>query len=46
MFGAGRETRTPKGYPIRPSNVRVYQFRHTCDALDYSEFKQKLKEIK
>src|SRR5215210_2617398 len=27
-FGGDGETRTLTGYPIRPSNVRVYQFRH------------------
>lgn len=26
--GARRGTRTPTDYSIRPSNVRVYQFRH------------------
>ena len=26
--GAEGGTRTPTGYPIRPSNVRVYQFHH------------------
>src|ERR1041384_4917103 len=26
--GAEGGTRTPTGYPTRPSNVRVYQFRH------------------
>jgi hypothetical protein len=45
-FGAGRETRTPKGYPIRPSNVRVYQFRHTCSSDYYNELFHKLKEFK
>ena len=27
-IGAEGGTRTPTGYPTRPSNVRVYQFRH------------------
>src|SRR5574341_1906052 len=27
-YGAEGGTRTPTGYPTRPSNVRVYQFRH------------------
>src|SRR5580765_625937 len=27
-FGAVGRTRTGMGYPIRPSNVRVYQFHH------------------
>ena len=27
--GARNENRTHTGYPIRPSNVRVYQFRHS-----------------
>ena len=26
--GAEGGTRTPTGFPIRPSNVRVYQFHH------------------
>ena len=33
------------GYPIRPSNVRVYQFRHTCSENYYSEKSFELKEI-
>ncbi len=28
LDGAGNETRTRKGHPTRPSNVRVYQFHH------------------
>ena len=28
IVGAEGGTRTPTGYPIRPSNVRVYQFHH------------------
>lgn len=28
LDGAGNETRTRKGCPTRPSNVRVYQFHH------------------
>ena len=30
-IGAGNETWTHTGIPIRPSNVRVYRFRHSCD---------------
>ena len=30
FFGAVNENRTHTGHPIRPSNVRVYQFRHHC----------------
>ena len=29
IFGARDENRTHTGIPIRPSNVRVYQFRHS-----------------
>ena len=29
IFGARDENRTHTGLPIRPSNVRVYQFRHS-----------------
>jgi hypothetical protein len=28
MYGAEGGTRTPTSYLTRPSNVRVYQFRH------------------
>ena len=28
IYGGDGETRTLTGFPIRPSNVRVYQFRH------------------
>jgi hypothetical protein len=28
LIGAEGRTRTGTGYPTRPSNVRVYQFRH------------------
>ena len=32
-IGAADENRTHTGYPIRPSNVRVYQFRHGRNCL-------------
>jgi hypothetical protein len=39
FFGAGNRNRTDMGYPIRPSNVRVYHFRHSRGVLHYSEGK-------
>ena len=33
LNGAADENRTHTGYPIRPSNVRVYQFRHGRNCL-------------
>ena len=33
FFGARDENRTHTGIPIRPSNVRVYQFRHSRIAI-------------
>ena len=36
LNGAANENRTHTGCPIRPSNVRVYQFRHRCSDNKYT----------